>query len=72
MYLIFLRARGQALDLGSKLNKHVSYGGNPGVKVFILVILGTEIILIPPTLLHTSYSAVGSTMRHTHINVYIQ
>ncbi len=65
MYLIFLCARGQAFDLGSELDKHVGYGGNPGVEVFVFIILCTEILLVPLTLLQTHNGAVGATKRCT-------
>ena len=51
VYLIVLCARGQALDLGPELNKHVSYGGDARVEVFVLIVLLTEILLVSLTLL---------------------
>lgn len=64
MYLMFLCAGGQTLDLGSQLNKHVSYGSDPGVEVFVLVVLRAEILLVPLTLLQTHDTSVCATSRH--------
>ena len=63
--LIFLRARRQALDLRTELNKHVSDGGDPGMEVFVLIVLGAEILLVPLTLLQSRYGDVHATSNHT-------
>ena len=64
-YLVFLCARGQAFDLGAQLNKHVSYGCDAGVEVFVFIVLCTEILLVPPTLLQSHDGAVCAMRRHT-------
>ena len=50
-YLVLWCTGGQALDLWSQLNEHVSYGGNPRVEVFVFIVLCTEILLVPLALL---------------------
>lgn len=68
-YLVFFCARGQAFDLGSQLNEHVSYGGDAGVEVFVFIVLCTEILLVPPTLLQSHDGAVCAVRRHTDTRV---
>lgn len=68
LYLILLSARGQAFDLGSQLNKHVSYGGDPRVEVFVFIVLCTEVFLVPLTLLQTHDGAVCAARRHYRVN----
>lgn len=39
----------------------MSYSGDPGMEVLVLIVLCTEILLVPLTLLQTGYSAVCAT-----------
>lgn len=43
----------------------MSYGGDPRVEVFVFIILCTEILLVPLTLLQTHDGAVCATRRNT-------
>lgn len=63
-YLIFGCAARQAFNFGFKLDKHVSYGGDPGVKVFVFIVFGAEILLVPLTLLQSNDRTVCPTWKH--------
>lgn len=39
----------------------MSYGGDPGVKVFVFIVLGAEILLVPVTLFQSHDRTVRPT-----------
>lgn len=64
VYLMFWCAGGQAFYFWSQLNKHVSYGSDPGVKVFVFIILWAEILLVVVSLLQAHDWAVNASWRN--------
>lgn len=64
VYLIFCCARGQAFYFWSQLNKHVSYGSDPGVKMFVFIVLWAEILLVAVSLLQTHDWAVHASWKN--------
>lgn len=68
-YLIFRCAGRQTLYFGFQLDKHVGYGGDARVKVFVFIVLGTEILLVPLALLQShdcTVSATGKTQKQNY------
>lgn len=63
-YLIFRCAGRQTFYFGFQLDKHVGYGGDPRVKVFVFIVLGTEVPLVPLTLLQSHDCTVCATGKH--------
>lgn len=63
VYLIFWCARGQTFYSWSQLNKHISYGGDPRVKVFVSIVLWAEILLVALSLLQTHDWAVHASWK---------
>lgn len=72
IYLIFFSARGKVFNLGSELNKHVSDGGDPGVEVLVLIILCTEILLVPLSLLQIHYGTVHATGKQNYFLLFFR
>lgn len=50
----------------------MSYGGDAGVQVFVFVVLGAEILLVPLTLLHAHDGAVGAAVTHTNTGTALE
>lgn len=64
VYLIFWCAGGQAFYFWSQLNKHVSYGCNPGVEDFVFIVLWAELLLVAVSLLQTHDWAVHASWKN--------
>lgn len=71
LYLIFRSAGRQTFYFGPQLDKHVGYGGDPRVKVLVFVVLGTEIPLVPLTLLQSHNCTVCATGKDRNNNYYM-
>lgn len=73
-YLVLLCTRGESVDLGAQLNKHLCYSADTLMKGSVFIVLCTEVVLILLTLFQCCYGSVfteGQTIQRTYASILL-
>ena len=65
-YLVLLCARGERVDLGAQLDKHLRYSADALMKGSVFIVLCTEVVLILLTLFQCCYGSVFTEEENIH------